>query len=51
MRSNTGPPAKKIIIFGETADEFEKFVCELVSALDPKEAIEAQGAERTAICA
>ena len=46
-----GLTAQQIVLFDEVAEDFEKFFSEIVTALDPKDAIESQLAERTAICA
>jgi hypothetical protein len=46
-----GLTAQQVILFDETAEDFEKFFGELIAAFNPKDAIEAQLAERIAICA
>ncbi|HZL59286.1 MAG TPA: hypothetical protein VFC38_06270 [Stellaceae bacterium] len=46
-----GLTAQQIVLFDETTEDFDKFFGELVKALNPQDAIEAQLAERIAICA
>jgi len=46
-----GLTAAQIVLFDETPDDFEAFFGEIVTALKPGDPVEAQIAERIAVCA